>query len=197
MATVTYSLDEFIHDTKALMEQETDVKRFLNKGGSLLERLVRDPNCLPAHFGVSRDDWMQAKSGTYLLHRDAERGDGLCVTAVIWGPGAHTGPHDHHTWGMIGVIENTLQETRFQRLDDGQKQGYARIARDRVNTNKAGEVTLLVPEVDEIHQMDNLTGRPTIEIHVYGKDLLGLERCRFNPDTGDVSQFVTQKYQNM
>jgi predicted metal-dependent enzyme (double-stranded beta helix superfamily) len=197
MTTARYSLDEFIHDTKALMAREPDVTRFLNRAGGLLERLIRNPNCIPAHFGISPDEWMQAKSGTYLLYRDAERGEGLCVTAVIWGPGAHTGPHDHHTWGMIGVVENWLQETRFQRQDDGSRAGYARIVRDRINRNQAGDVTLLIPGTDEIHQMDNLTDRPTVEVHVYGRDLLGLERCRFNPDTGDVSLFMTQKYQNV
>ena len=118
------------------------------------------------------------------------------MTAVVWGPGDHAAPHDHHTWGMIGVLENSLAETRFRRLDDRSNPEYARLEKDRVMDNRPGEVTLLIPDVDEIHQMDNLTDRPTVEIHVYGRDLLGLERCRFDPETGRVSSFVTAKYDN-
>jgi hypothetical protein len=35
-----------------------------------------------------------------------------------------------------------------------------------------------------------------VEIHVYGKDLAGLQRCRFNAETGSVRPFMTEKYDN-
>ena len=57
-------------------------------------------------------------------------------------------------------------------------------------------MSLLIPDVDEIHQMDNLTDRPTPEIHVYGDDLRGLERCRFNLETGEIKSFMTTRYDN-
>ncbi|MCE2464394.1 MAG: hypothetical protein J4F46_10950, partial [Dehalococcoidia bacterium] len=68
--------------------------------------------------------------------------------------------------------------------------------KDRVGTFSPGEVSLLIPDVDEIHQMDNHTDRPTVEIHVYGRDLVGLDRCRFNPETGKVTPFVSKKFDN-
>ena len=70
---------------------------------------------------------------------------------------------------MIGVMSNTLSETRFRRLDDRSNPEYALLEKDRVGTFSPGEVSLLVPDVDEIHQMDNHTDRPTVEIHVYGR----------------------------
>lgn len=87
--------------------------------------------------------------------------NGLLVTAVVWGPGDHTDPHDHHTWGMISVMNNTLQETRFRRSDDGSQPDYAQLEKDRVSCFQPGEVSLLIPDVDEIHQMDNPSDRPT------------------------------------
>ncbi|MBM3941561.1 MAG: hypothetical protein FJ316_01270 [SAR202 cluster bacterium] len=121
---------------------------------------------------------------------------GLQVTAVVWGPGDHAPPHNHNTWGMIGVWDNALTETRFQRLDDRTRVDYAKLEKDRTAVVKPGEISLLVPEVDEIHQMDNFTDRPTVEIHVYGKDLRGLDRCTYDLETGRVSPFVTRKYDN-
>ena len=55
---------------------------------------------------------------------------------------------------------------------------------------------LLVPDVDEIHQIDNETDRPTVEIHVYGRQLMGLERCKFDLTTGKVSPFTSGKTDN-
>ena len=44
--------------------------------------------------------------------------------------------------------------------------------------------------------MDNFTDRPTVEIHVYGDDLRGLNRCRYNLETGKIIPFATEKYDN-
>ena len=130
--------------------------------------------------------------GSYLLHR----GPGLSVTSVVWGPGSHAGPHDHHTWGMIGVMGNAIQETRFRRVDDRTRDGHATLEKDRAVLVKPGEVSLLIPDEDEIHQLDNFSDRPTVEIHVYGRDLVGLERCRYDLGTGKVSTYVLGKYDN-
>jgi hypothetical protein len=42
--------------------------------------------------------------------------------------------------------------------------------------------------------MDNFTDRPTVEMHVYGKDLQGLNRHRY--DLGRIMPFATEKYDN-
>ncbi len=97
---------------------------------------------------------------------------------------------------MIGVMGNHLTETRFRRVDDHAVDGYARLEKDRTGKFTSGEVTLLIPEVDEIHQMDNFTDQPTVEIHVYGNDLRGLNRCRYNLETGKITAFATEKYDN-
>ena len=97
---------------------------------------------------------------------------------------------------MIGLLDNTLTETRYQRVDDRTREGFAKLERDRTAQFKPGEVTLLIPDVDEIHQMDNHTDRPTVEIHVYGTDLRGLQRCRYNLETGEIITFATPKWDN-
>ena len=44
--------------------------------------------------------------------------------------------------------------------------------------------------------MDNHTDNPTVEIHVYGTDLRGLERSSFNLETGKITNFRTSKWDN-
>ena len=97
---------------------------------------------------------------------------------------------------MIGVLDNGITETRFNRKDDRSREGFAILEKDRETLVKSGDVSLLVPEVDEIHQMDNHSDRPTVEIHVYGQDLKGLERCMFNLETGETKTFSTKRWDN-
>jgi predicted metal-dependent enzyme (double-stranded beta helix superfamily) len=162
----------------------------------LLERLIRDPDCLPEPVRTPLGRGANPNHGSYLLYREQPGGPGLTVTAVVWGPGDHAAPHDHHTWGLIGVVQNGIQETRFRRLDDRTRDDHATLERDRVARLRAGEVSLLIPDEDEIHQMDNPTGGVTVEIHVYGRDLAGLERCRFDPETGQVTRWMTRRWDN-
>ena len=193
MTTVKYSLDDLVHDLEALLRQQPDQQKIFDTGSSYLARLINDPKAIPAQYRVPVGRGTRPNHGSYLLHRGES---GLSVTAVVWGPGDHASPHDHHTWGMIGVMDNALTETRFRRLDDRSQDDHAQLEKDRTALVKPGEVSLLIPEVDEIHQMDNFTDRPTVEIHVYGKDLRGLNRCRYNLETGKISPFVTEKYDN-
>jgi predicted metal-dependent enzyme (double-stranded beta helix superfamily) len=194
MTTVKYALDEFVHDMSALVDEQPEQDRLFDLGSSYLERLINNPEAIQDEFRVpagyrGRDP----NHGTYLLHH----GDnGLLVTTVVWGPGDHIGPHDHCTWGMIGVMDNGITETRFARHDDRSRDDYAELERDRETLVRPGEVSLLIPDVDEIHQMDNYSDTPTVEIHVYGHDLRGLRRSRYNVETGEVRHFATTRFDN-
>ena len=193
MTTVKYSLDDFVHDMESLLKGQPEQEKLFDKGSSHLSRFIGNPDAIPAQFRMPVGTGKRANHGSYLLHQ----GDsGLQVTAVVWGPGDHAGPHDHRTWGMIGVMDNSLTETRFRRVDDRSTEDYAQLEQARSAIVKPGEISLLIPEVDEIHQMDNFTDRPTVEIHVYGTDLRGLHRARYHLETGKISPFVTDKYDN-
>ena len=186
------ALDQFIHDMTDLVAGRPDQSSLFTRGSRLIEKLVRDPGSVPERFRQPAANGRRPGGGSYLLHR----GPGLSITSVVWGPGSHVGPHDHHTWGMIGVMGNAIQETRFRRVDDRAREGFARLEKDRATLVKPGEVTLLVPDTDEIHGLDNFSDRPTVEIHVYGADLVGLPRCRYDLETGKIASYVLGKYDN-
>ena len=193
MTTVKYSLDEFVYDMETLLKDQPDQEKIFDKGSSYLSRLINNPDTIPAEYRLPVGKGRRPNHGSYLLYQGES---GLLVTAVVWGPGDHAAPHDHRTWGMIGVMDNALTETRFRRVDDRSREDYAQLEKDRAALVKPGEISLLIPEVDEIHQMDNFTDRPTVEIHVYGKDLRGLDRVRYNLETCQILPFMTEKYDN-
>ena len=193
MAAVTYSLDEFINDMSALVESQPDQVKLFDQGSTHLQRLIQNPEAIPEEYRLPTGTGPRANHGSYLLHQASS---GLSITAVVWGPGDLALPHDHGTWGMIGVLGNTMTETRYRRLDDRTRDDFAVLEQDRVTEVQSGEVTLLIPDVDEIHQMNNLTDIPTAEIHVYGIDLRGWDRRQYNVETGAIKHFATAKWDN-
>lgn len=192
MALVQYSLEQFVADMQALVDAQPDQQTIFDKGSVFLERLVANPEAIPEQFRVPSGKGTRANHGSYALHR----GPGLFVSSVVWGPGDGIGPHDHRTWGMIGVAGNAIEETRYRRVDDRDRDAYAQLEKDRVTLVKPGDVSLLVPEVDEIHAMNNGSDRVTFEVHVYGQDLVGLPRSTYNLETGVVKHFKSSKFDN-
>ncbi|MCC6174793.1 MAG: hypothetical protein IT305_05775 [Chloroflexi bacterium] len=188
----TYTLDQFIADVQELVNAHPDQQTLFDKGSSYLERLCSTPDAVPAQFRVPSGTGRRPNHGSWAIYR----GPGLFISSVVWGPGDAIGPHDHKTWGMIGVCGNAIEETRFRRIDDRDRADYARLERNRVTMVKPGDVSLLVPDVDEIHAMNNPSDRATFEIHCYGKDLVGLDRCTYNLESGRVSWFKSDKFDN-
>jgi predicted metal-dependent enzyme (double-stranded beta helix superfamily) len=192
MVLVRYSLEQFIADMQGLVDSQSDQQTIFDTGSAYLERLVANPDAIPEQFRVPSGTGKRPNHGSYAIHR----GPGLFVSSVVWGPGERVGPHDHRPWGMIGVAGNAIEETRFRRVDDRDRENVARLEKDRTTLVKPGDVSLLVPEVDEIHAMDNFSDRSTFEIHVYGQDLVGLPRCQYSLETGQIKSFMSTKFDN-
>src|SRR5262249_33577786 len=88
--------------------------------------------------------------------------------------------------------ENRIEETRYRVMPD--TPGHARLEVMRVMRHEPGAISRLVPG-DEVHRMHNPTSHDTVEIHVYGKDLVGLERKTWSED-GAEKRLVKSQYLN-
>ncbi len=193
MTTPTaYGLKEFAADMEELVKSQPDQAKLFEHGSAYLERFLRNPNAIPEEYQRPLGRGKRPNHGSYALYRC----QGLFISSVVWGAGDYIKPHDHQTWGMIGILKNAIQETRYRRVDDRSRDGYAKLEKDRTMLMKPGEISLLVPGVDEIHRLDNFSDRPTAEIHVYGKDLVGLPRYTYDPETCVVTPFKSDKFDN-
>jgi len=147
---------------------------------------VKDPSSIPAEYLRRAKD---GGRGRYILHRAPN----FNITSVVWRPGDSASCHNHETWGVIGVIDNEIQETRYDVAE--QANGPANISIKSVKRYGPGAVSCLLPGEDEVHGMLNPTDRDTVEIHVYGKDLHGLPRKTWDSD-GTVKPLVSGPYLN-
>lgn len=183
-----YTIEGFIQDLDRITRKESDPAAIVGQAKPLLARLVQNPRCLAPEHRERGDK----SYGRYMLHRAPK----FNVTAVVWGPGDMAKAHNHDTWGLVGVVENEIQETRFRRRDDGSKAEFADLEVKAVLKNSAGMVSCLVPPDDDIHEMNNVSHRNTVEIHVYGKDLADMPRLRFDVETKSAKIFASPKYDN-
>ena len=185
MATETYTLEHFIADLDRITQREQSGTAITEQAAPLLARLVKNAEAIPAQYRHRAPD---GGRGRYMLHRAPK----FNVTAVVWRPGDTAGAHNHETWGVIGVIDNEIEETRYRVSEN--PGGPATLEVTRVQRHGPGAVSRLVPG-DEVHAMHNPTARDTVEIHVYGKDLFGLQRKTWSAD-GTVKPLVSPKYSN-
>lgn len=183
-----YSLQQFIKDLTNITNRYQEQEKIVAVAKPLLVELVKVPACIEPRFKRHGGKTY----GRYMLHRAQL----FNVTSVVWGPGDGAKAHNHDTWGLVGVVENELQETRFKRRDDGSKAGFAELEPTGVNSNKAGMVSTLVAPDNDIHQMLNTTQKNTVEVHVYGKDLANMQRLQFDIGSRSVKFFASAKYDN-
>ena len=186
--TATYSLKHFIADLDRITRAGNSPAKIVAELKPLLAQLVKNPDCIEPRFKQHGGKIY----GRYMLHRAPL----FNVTSVVWGPGDGAKAHNHDTWGLVGVLENELQETRFRRCDDGRREGYADLEIKAVNSNSAGMVSTLLAPQDDIHEMLNVTQKNTVEVHVYGKDLANMKRLRFEVGRKTVNFFASAKYDN-
>ena len=186
--TTKYSLQDFIEDLERITQAENSQEKIVGAAKPLLAKLIQQPDCIDEKYRRRG----ATAYGRYMLHR----GERFNVSSVVWGPGDNAKAHNHDTWGMVGVIANEIQETRFRRRDDGTKADYADLEVTGILKNTAGMVSCLIAPRDDIHEMNNVTDRDTVEIHVYGKDLTDMPRLRFDTAAKSVKTFASPRYDN-
>lgn len=159
-------LDRFVHDVEAVVERHLSLPSTIKEVSQLTSRLVRnDTDWLPQQFRTP----IQDSYARYLLHRD--RMNRFVVLSLVWLPGQATPIHDHSAWGVMGILENELEEVGYERLDDGAQPHYAELREAQGRMVGAGSVSYVLPPYEEIHRIGNPTKKPSVSLHLYGRDL--------------------------
>lgn len=181
MTRSSYGFDAFVADVRGILSEETSPKAIVTAVEPALARLLASPEAISEDF-VKRPDGVHDTG--YMLLREED----FNIVSVVWAPGESIPAHNHNTWGVVGVLRNMVEETRYVEQADGS------IRQEQVTRHVAGDTSPLLPG-DEIHAMHNPTDVDTVEIHVYGKDLVGLQRTMWrtvdHPDS-----FVSGPYLN-
>lgn len=183
MQTERDSVKQFARDVDAIVRESEDESEVLRHAKPLLERLIRSAGSVPADAFSPRKD----RFAMNLIHMPSD--EIFSIIGGVWRPGQTTPIHDHLTWALIGVYDGEEREGLFRRTDDGSNPKIAKIEKVSERINTKGHVTVLGQ--GGIHRVDNISGKPTTSIHVYGRDIGHTERHSYDLVTGEIGRFVS------
>jgi predicted metal-dependent enzyme (double-stranded beta helix superfamily) len=182
----TYGLADYVHTIEEVLERRPANPVIIREVSAATKRLVADDRWLEERFRVGNPDYYTR----HLLHRDPR--NRFVVLSLVWMPGQATPIHDHSCWGVMGIVHNSLEEVCYNRLDDGRQPDFAELEQSRGTDVGRGSVAYLLPPYEEIHRIGNTTDKPTVSLHVYGRDLD--EVNVFDQVTGKVSPMRIKYY---
>ena len=132
--------EHFIRDLRAAWADLPDMEARMKKGQQLLEELVKDSTLREAS-----KNWPSTEGRKNLLfYEDPDYG--FAINGVVRVPGRKGSIHDHaHSWTAYGVLDGTESLERYRRLDDGSKEGYAKLELESVTQGNPGKVDLVPP----------------------------------------------------
>ena len=134
------AFEKFIQDLRAAWAELADMEARMRRGQELLEDLVKDESLRKAS-----KSWPSTEGRKNLLfHEDSEYG--FAVNGVVRMPGRKGSIHDHaHAWTAYGIVDGTESLERFRRVDDGSKEGYAKLQLESITEGTPGKVDLVPP----------------------------------------------------
>lgn len=148
-----------------------------------LQTLLQTEGLLPDSYQQPK----QTKYSQYLLYQPKDQS--FSVVAFVWGPG-HVAPiHDHLTWGLVGIYEGALEETRYKKVINEQS-GFTLKITDKVVASK-NDISFVYPPNADIHSVRNPYTAPAISLHVYGKDIGKHQRHLYQDQTFSINPIVT------
>jgi len=131
-----------------------------------------------ARHAIREKPFVPEVGSSQLLHTEP----GLTVLHTVVNPGFVSPPHDHRTWAVIGVYDGQEDNT-FYRLIGGSR----RIERIGDRSLRPGDVLTL--GVEAIHKIANQGSDKLIALHVYGKNIVEIERSAWDLATGEERPF--------
>lgn len=144
MSTTTKRLpafEKFIQDLRLAWATLPDVESRMKKGRDLLAALVKDESMRKACLS-----WPDTDGGrrNLLFYEDPDYG--FALNGVVHGANRKGSIHDHaQSWTAYGVLEGKETLERFRRVDDGSKEGYAKLEVESITEGYAGKVDLVPP----------------------------------------------------
>lgn len=165
-----YTLDRFLAECRESIAKGQCPADYVEAiAPSMYKLLNGDQSFLrPEHYRTDPDHY--ARNAIYV-----DDNDEMSLFALTWLPGQWTPVHDHGTWGVVGVLEGTLEEQNF--INTSQQPGRdddVQLVRGGVILLSPGAVTSFVPNPDHIHITGNADKeRRVVSLHLYGHAMAG------------------------
>ncbi|MFQ5757459.1 MAG: hypothetical protein ACE5H7_15375 [Acidiferrobacterales bacterium] len=186
MATVAYSLSDYVNDLRAITAKTQDDEAIIRQVRPLAKRMAESKDWLDQRYYECDEE---QGFGVHLLHEEADHT--LAIFAVAWLPGRGTPPHDHGTWAVVAGVDGPEKNIFWKREDDGSRAGYAKLEHNGERIFGEGEVVAFLPR--EIHTVWNDSDAVTLSLHTYGKHINFTGRSQFDPEKNTATPFLLKE----
>jgi predicted metal-dependent enzyme (double-stranded beta helix superfamily) len=168
--------EAFCGRIQKLLADEKDVLRQIERARELVSDLAVKPQWFEEFMSRMIFDRAFIESqkpsiwpNEITLYRSPDRS--FVVLAYVWDAKLADTVHDHGSWGIIGTLCEKLGEKKYERLDDGKRQGYADLRETQSKVFGPGETTFVLPLKNGIHAMENPTDGIAVSVNLYGKSI--------------------------
>lgn len=177
-------LEKLETEIRAILEETYDDGEIVEAVTPFLSELLQVEGLVPAEYRDPPKD----KYGQYLLYKPDD--ECFSVVAFVWGPGHDSPVHDHLVWGVVGLFEGAVEETRYKRISDTEV--------ELVSTTiaKTGDISHVYPPNRDIHGVKNPFQEKAVTIHIYGTDIGKQPRNMHDITNGKMHPIVTQHRNN-
>ncbi len=157
-----------VHELVNLLTQAADSNNPAESVKAAMETLKGDLSGLAETLSYLPGTGGNARQAFY-------RSPNLSILKVNFPNGRRTPPHNHGTWATILLLSGQERNTVYRRSPDG------KLDREKVVELKPGDMIHL--PADRAHVAECAGDEPAVGLHVYGANVLGVERLMWDPET--------------
>ncbi|MFI5266206.1 MAG: hypothetical protein ACHQ7M_02395 [Chloroflexota bacterium] len=169
----------FVDSLRELWSESLPAEEHWSKVAELMRPLLADED-----LKARSERWPVTNGSNLLFHEDADHG--FVVNAVVRDPHRTGAVHDHaHTWTAYGELVGCESIARYERVDDGSREGYAELRPAGMIDAQAGVVDVVPPWL--VHSETSLDQR-AVAIIVRSQKLGSFQQNHFDPAAHTVSQ---------
>lgn len=175
------ALKQFIAELHEIVEQGGDEQSITQSVAEKMKILLGNKNVLPQQV-------MQPNKDHYVMYPVyVAPDDSFSIASAVWGVNQTTPIHDHGTWGVIGIVQGSELEIRYQR--DEMTQSVLWKDESIIQEN---DVVVCCTSDQDVHKVACASNIPCVGIHVYGGNIGEIERRSYHPETNQVKTFVSR-----
>jgi predicted metal-dependent enzyme (double-stranded beta helix superfamily) len=185
--SLNFPFHQLEQDIRSVLEENKEYGAIVEQIRPFLQKLLQSEGLVPDNYLKPHAE----KYAQYLLYKPED--EAFSVIAFIWGAGQKAPVHDHLIWGLVGVYEGEVEETRYRRIDNG-LDAPQQFTLEAIKTIKAvkGDISFVYPPNYDIHGVSNLSDEIAVTIHIYGADIGKKPRHIHDPLTGSLRDVVTK-----
>src|SRR5699024_3984397 len=142
-------LKKFIQELDKIVKKGGSEEFITGKVAKRLESLLQHKNIIP-------DKLKKPNSEHYVMYPVYVAPDqSFSIASAVWDVNQSTPPHDHGTWGVIGIVEGTEHEIRYM-----PNEASGKITREGDHLHYEESVTVCCTSDQDLHEVSCASSIP-------------------------------------